>query len=87
LIDIQLDKWLLGESIHNTKDDMCCPDFSCCNKDMKTPKEVRERFYRAVKADDEQTKNEMLGMFLGQAMQTMGKDVYVAGLNTDGMDQ
>jgi hypothetical protein len=27
----QLHEWVNGNSIHNTIDDECCPDFSCCN--------------------------------------------------------
>jgi len=76
----QLNEWVKGNSVHNKVDDEFCPAFSCCNKDMNTSAEAKERFYLAVKTDDERTKNEMLGMFLGQAMATMGKNVYVAGL-------
>ncbi len=83
----QLEQWVNGNAIHNTVDDECCPDFACCNKDMKTPKDVRERFAKAIKDNDEATKMEMLGMFLGQSMATMGKNVYVAGLSTEGHDQ
>ena len=72
LAQTQLAQWVAGNSVHNTDDDECCPDFSCCNKDMHTPKEVRERFAKAVHDDDEQTRLEMLGMFLGQSCQAMG---------------
>ncbi len=27
----QLHEWVNGNSIHNTIDDECCPDFSCCS--------------------------------------------------------
>lgn len=74
----QLEYWVKGVSVHNEVDDECCPDFSCCNKKMNTPKEVRERFAKA----DERTRTEMLGMFLGKAMETMDKKVYIAGLET-----
>ncbi len=75
----QLEQWLLGKPIHNKKRDECCPDFSCCNGNI-SPKPVRERFCKAIKDDDEKTKMEMLGMFLGKAMQGHGANVYVAGL-------
>ena len=78
----QLEQWVNGNSVHNTDIDECCPDFSCCNKKMNTPKETRERFAKAVKAKDDKTKTEMLGMFLGKAIETMNKKVYVAGLET-----
>ena len=85
--DEQLELWVRGSSVHNTEIDECCPDFSCCNKDMNTPLKVRERFYKAVNDKDENTKIEMLGIFLAKAMKTMGKDVYVAGLNVEGHGQ
>lgn len=78
--EYQLEYWSKGVSVHNEVDDECCPDFSCCNKKMNTPKEVRERFVKAVNDKDDKTKMEMLGMFLGQAMATMDKKVYIAGL-------
>jgi len=76
----QLAQWVMGNSVHNTDDDECCPDFSCCDKDVKTPLEVKLRFSKAVTENDEKTRMEMLGMFLGQCMQDMGANVYVAGL-------
>ena len=76
----QLEEWVNGNSIHNTKDNRCCPDFSCCNKMVVTPKETRERFFNAVKNGDEKVKMEMLGSFLKQAALTLGKSVYVAGV-------
>lgn len=27
----QMDAWVNGRSEHNTVDDECCPDFSCCH--------------------------------------------------------
>lgn len=30
----QLMLWVNGKSLHNTVDDECCPDFSCCFPDM-----------------------------------------------------
>lgn len=68
----QLRQWLDGNPVHAEE---CCPDFSCCTKNI-APKEVRERFVKAVKEGDEKTRFEMLGMFLGQAISR----AYVAGL-------
>ena len=83
----QLEQWLLGNSIHDTDRDECCPDFSCCNKKMQSSKETRERFVKAVKSGDDRIKNEMLGMWLGEAMATLGKKVYVAGLEIPESEQ
>jgi len=79
----QLEQWVLGNPIHMEE---CCPDFSCCNGKI-APKEVRERFSKAVKENDEKTRMEMLGMFLGKAMQMLGKNVYVAGLEVPENEQ
>ena len=35
--------WMFGYSYHNNIDNECCPDFSCCNKGIKT------RFFKRVK--------------------------------------
>ena len=71
----QLNKWVDGKPEHNTVDDECCPDFSCCRPDFLQPKAVRETF-KAVceKADREEfnpdnhpaedAKIEMLEVFL-----------------------
>ncbi len=32
--DNQLEEWVKGISIHNTKDEECCPDFSCCKPEF-----------------------------------------------------
>lgn len=75
----QLEQWLLGNPIHG---EQCCPDFSCCTKKI-APIEVRERFVAAVRAGDEQTKMEMLGMFLGEAF----SNAYIAGLEAPRSEQ
>jgi hypothetical protein len=30
-------KWVNGNPQHNTVDDECCPDFSCCNSNLFEP--------------------------------------------------
>lgn len=32
----QAKQWISGESVHNTIDDECCPDFSCCEPNLFT---------------------------------------------------
>ncbi len=78
---VQLDAWVAGTSTHNTVDGECCPDFSCCNTDVRTPVEMRERFARAQAEGDEKTKMAMLGGFLGAAIASALPDtkVYVTG--------
>lgn len=70
---LQLDMWLIGKSIHNNVDDECCPDFSCCNKKMKTSKKIREEFYNAEIDSDIRTK--LLIKFLSEALQKHGYEV------------
>jgi hypothetical protein len=72
----QLDQWAQGNSIHNTVDDQCCPDFSCCNKKMDTPIEIRKTFQAA----SEEQRETFLYTFLGQALGTIdnGKNVFIA---------
>lgn len=80
----QLLMWVEGSYVHDEENDRCCPDFSCCNKKMETDRTTKERFLKAVEENDEKTKTEMLGMFLAQAMGTLGSNVYVAGLDSGG---
>jgi hypothetical protein len=80
-IEKQLEEWVKGNPIHNTDRDECCPDFSCCQEKI-ADKYVRERFAKAFYENDEHTKMEMLGMFLGSIMG--GKDIYIAGLDQGG---
>jgi hypothetical protein len=89
----QLNEWVKGNSIHNEKDNECCPDFSCCKKDCLQPKEVRETFSMVFKKASEETFNpnyhpyedkkmEMLMCFLGGAFSDK-KNVYVTDGNTN----
>ena len=71
----QIQFWVDGDSRHGAEE--CCPDFSCCNDKMKTPKEERETFQRA----DERGREAMLMTFLGRAINTIQpkKKVHLAG--------
>jgi len=64
-INEQLQLWVKGDSQHNPDRDECCPDFSCCNEKVSTPLETRQAFVNG----DEKIRTEMLGMFLGNAIQ------------------
>ena len=70
----QCKKWVKGNSIHDTEKDACCPDFSCCNKNINTPVKTKERFLKAFIEEDDILITEMLMMFLGEAF----KNVYIA---------
>jgi hypothetical protein len=51
----QLTLWIEGQSVHNDETDECCPDFSCCNPQIKTPQLAKERFWKAVQEKDKET--------------------------------
>ncbi len=74
----QIAEWVKGNPIHNQETDECCPDFSCCTGKI-APKAVRERFAKAYYEKDEETQNEMLMMFLGNALSDLEVNVYIAG--------
>ena len=81
IAEYQLSEWVKGNSIHDTEHDMCCPDFSCCNPLIDTPKEEKELFAQLHIDEQEPEREKMLMMFLGRALATIGKDkdVYIAG--------
>lgn len=60
----QLERWVAGESVHNSTQDECCPDFSCCT-DVKWPKEKRVEFAEAVVAEDDEKTSKMMFGALG----------------------
>jgi hypothetical protein len=73
----QLEKWVKGESVHNTERDECCPDFSCCNPGSLAPQDERETFYNAVVEGDDEKRHLMLMGFLGRAF--ISDKVHIAG--------
>lgn len=75
----QLSNWVNGDSVHDSKFDECCPDFSCCEPRIKTHKEERELF-ASLYLDRKYSEYEgMLVMFLGRAMPFLtDKKVYIA---------
>jgi hypothetical protein len=64
----QAEKWLKGESVHNSERDECCPDFSCCRPDIVTPTDEKGRFCKAMDEKDEETINQMLMIFLARSL-------------------
>ncbi len=80
----QCHEWVKGNSIHLKIKDVCCPDFSCCNKNVNTPIEVRERFLKAFIEEDEPVIYEMLMMFLGNAFSA--ESIHIAGDSHKGLD-
>lgn len=78
--EYQLQEWVKGNSIHNTTDNECCPDFSCCYKENLQPEEVRKTFFAANK----ETREGMLCAFLGSAIaKYTEKKVFIADGKTE----
>ncbi len=79
----QLTEWVKGNSVHigDGENGQCCPDFSCCNPLIDTPKEERELFAELYINEKTEEQEKMLMMFLGRSLATIGKDkdVYIAG--------
>jgi len=80
-IEQQLSEWVRGNSIHDDERNQCCPDFSCCNREINTPTEERELFAELHINNQEAEREKMLMMFLGRAISTIkpSKKVYIAG--------
>lgn len=76
----QLDLWVSGNSVHNDEREECCPDFSCCHKEVDTPQAVKELFRTAYLKDNQALIHRLLMEFLGNALG--GENVYIAGLDT-----
>lgn len=76
--DYQLKLWVTGTNIHNTQDNECCPDFSCCQNHYKAPDEERRLFL-----DRPELRDRLLMGFLACALSGMGKRVHIAG-STEG---
>lgn len=75
-VDEQLNEWVKGNSIHNDTRDECCPDFSCCDKNIDTPLDVRHKFSGA----GEKVRMKMLSMFLGGMLsKNTDKQIHIAG--------
>ena len=80
-LDKQILEWVKGNPIHNKVDGECCPDFSCCNKSLLAPLEVRQIFYNAFLKDDHETISRLLGEFLTRLMTSMpDKRTHITGL-------
>lgn len=79
----QLNLWVEGKSIHNDELNECCPDFSCCNKKVTTPKAVREIFRNAYLKGNRTVVDRMLMEFLSGALadEFPSKKVYIVGLD------
>ena len=69
----QLAKWAAGESIHG---DQCCPDFSCCEPELKAPDAERRLFMERP-----ELREQLCIGYLGRALAALGKDkeVHIAG--------
>jgi hypothetical protein len=81
----QLEEWVKGNSVHNSEHGQCCPDFSCCVKEITTSVGEKLVFLDAFKQGDTDATDGMLMMFLSQLLTVKfpDKDVHVAGFQND----
>lgn len=79
----QLDLWVQGNSIHNLERNECCPDFSCCEKKLRWPKERREDF----QATTQEVRESMLVQGLRSATLAAGFDVVDIATISNAIDQ
>jgi hypothetical protein len=66
-------------SIHDDVDNECCPDFSCCNKNINTPIAKRKEFLRIYNLKGSDGCTEMLVDFLGNSIKASGYNVTTSG--------
>ena len=72
----QLNRWVAGESIHNSSSDECCPDFSCCKPENAAPIEERIAFRDATERERSQFLFKWLsGMLKGEGFNVIGSDM------------
>ena len=83
LIAEQLELWVAGQSIHNHERNECCPDFSCCNKEINTPQSVKELFIKAYQSENDRVVERLLMEFLATSISTLlyHPKVHIAGLD------
>ena len=76
-VDEQLERWVVGDPVHNPDRDECCPDFSCCKPELLAREDVRRRYAAATSAE----RRQMEMIFLGEALNLAGagKRVHIAG--------
>lgn len=73
-VDKQLSEWLNGNSLHNHKDNECCPDFSCCKPELLAGESMRERFVNG----SDRTREKMCFKFLSRGLRKMKHKVYIS---------
>jgi hypothetical protein len=57
-VEHQLEQWLAGNPVHNNWDNdpnnsECCPDFSCCNKQLMWSEKMRKAYVEHPELRDE----------------------------------
>jgi hypothetical protein len=68
----QLELWVGGQSVHNSRTGSCCPDFSCCRPEFEWPVEDKKRFAEAY-VDENQ---ELYMMMQAKAIERLIREDY-----------
>lgn len=74
----QLELWVLGNNVHNTERDECCPDFACCRSDGHWPVELRRKFMDTYMAGGAEAVEPMLMMGLQSLLVGIEVKTYLA---------
>lgn len=55
----QLELWVSGQSVHNSRTGDCCPDFSCCRPEFEWNIKAKKKFAEAYINEDVKTYQKM----------------------------
>ena len=67
--DVQLEKWVAGESLCPNTRDECCPDFSCCRPKLQWDEAKRVKFRDAEQGEREKMMMGALGAVISLAFE------------------
>lgn len=77
-IEMQLQDWSEGLSVHNDTDGVCVPDYSCCYPELSSPPRARTlylQYLRGTEQSDQDLALQMESMFRGSLLILGGQTV------------
>lgn len=93
----QLEEWVKGNNLHTDEiekyfgvefklpegmEKECCPDFSCCNKNVKTEERLKQVFFNACESNNENLCNEILLGFMSDTFNIDTSKIHIVGLSS-----
>lgn len=76
----QLIEWYRGRSLHDFQREECCPDYSCCEPDLKATFEERRAFMIAWLCQDRPQVDHMLKLFATRLLTRRQESTVTAGV-------